>query len=304
MVKNEILVSTIIPTYKREELLERAIVSVLNQTYKNIEVIIVDDNNPDTESRKQTEKLMQKYDGENRIKYIQHDKNKNGSAARNTGIKNANGEFVCFLDDDDWFMPEKIEKQLNYLLKNPSFHGVYCGRYQKNKTISSTCTGDLSQIILLSEFIPGPPTLMLYKNCIESIGGFNESYRRHQDSEMLLRLFEQYKLGSISEPLVEIGENLAENELHGMKLDDLKSDFFRDFGLIIDKISLTNKDFKKVVYSKHYSQVFFDHIQNGYFSLALKVFIRNFANSPVLFLRWVFHRFFSWFYFKIIEVSR
>jgi glycosyltransferase involved in cell wall biosynthesis len=299
MLVNEVLVSVIIPTYKRAELLPRAIGSVLDQTYKNIEVIIVDDNNPDTEFRKQTEQYMLKYSGDPRINYIKHHKNMNGAAARNTGLKHANGEFICFLDDDDWFMPGKIEKQLIYLFNNPSFHGAYCGRSQNNRVITSHCTGDLSKNILLSEFIPGPPTLMLSKYSLESIGGFNESYRRHQDSELLLRFFEKYTIGSVPEPLVVIGENLAENELHGLELERLKEDLLFDFGSVIDKLDSTNKYFKKTVYSRHYSQVFFDHLQNSYYSLALKVFVRNIKIAPIQFMKCLFSRLFSWLRFKI-----
>jgi glycosyltransferase involved in cell wall biosynthesis len=279
--------------------LSRAIDSALNQTYKNIEILVIDDNNPETEFRKQTEELMLNYYNDCRVNYIKHDKNKNGAAARNTGIKHSKGEFICFLDDDDWFLPDKIEKQLNYLLNNPSFQAVYCGRYQNNRIITSNKTGDLSQVILLSDFIPGPQTLMIRKNCLEAIGGFNEWYNRHQDSELLLRFFEKFIIGSIPEPLVEMGENLAENELHGTKLEELKAGLLNEFGSIIDKINSGNKNFKKKVYSRHYSQVFFDHLQNGYYLLAFKIMLTNFRNAPLIFLHNIFSRLFNWIVFKV-----
>ena len=98
----KIKVSVIITTYKRADMLSRAINSVLNQTYKNIEVIVVDDNGNGSEYRLKTEIIMNKYSQIDNLKYIKHKENKNGSAARNTGIREATGDIICFLDDDDW----------------------------------------------------------------------------------------------------------------------------------------------------------------------------------------------------------
>src|SRR5690625_1857772 len=106
------LVSVIIPTYKRPRMLTRALKSVLMQTYKNIEVIIVDDNDENSEYRKQTINFMKEYKSNPIIKYIKHKKNKGGSEARNTGIYKATGKYISFLDDDDEYMPTKIEKQV------------------------------------------------------------------------------------------------------------------------------------------------------------------------------------------------
>ena len=110
-MNNNHLVSVIIPTYKRSDMLPRAIASVLGQTYQNIQVVVVDDNNPDTEWRETTSKKMEAYADDSRVKYVCHEQNMNGSVARNTGIHESDGDIVCFLDDDDWFLPTKIEKQ-------------------------------------------------------------------------------------------------------------------------------------------------------------------------------------------------
>ena len=98
------LVSVIIPTFQRAKYIERAIDSVLNQTYKNFEIIVVDDNDQESEARKEMIKRMDKYSSDSRIIYIKHEKNKNGAAARNTGINVAKGEYITFLDDDDYFL--------------------------------------------------------------------------------------------------------------------------------------------------------------------------------------------------------
>lgn len=106
------LVSVIIPTYARSQYICRAIDSVLNQTYKNIEVIVVDDNGENTENQLATFQTLKSYIDKEQITYITHKTNRNGSAARNTGIFNAKGEYICLLDDDDEFFPEKVEKQV------------------------------------------------------------------------------------------------------------------------------------------------------------------------------------------------
>src|SRR3989338_8677774 len=100
-------VSVIIPTHNRPELLKRAVKSVLNQTYKDLEVIVVDDG-----LEKRADETVNSFN-DSRLKYIQHPEEKGGSAARNTGIKNSSGEFIAFLDDDDEWLPEKLEIQIN-----------------------------------------------------------------------------------------------------------------------------------------------------------------------------------------------
>ncbi|MGN0437495.1 MAG: glycosyltransferase family 2 protein [Lachnospiraceae bacterium] len=114
---NDILVSVVIPTYSRNITLTRAIDSILAQTYKNLEIIVVDDNPPDSEWRISTQKIMQQYADNEMIRYIQNPQNMGGSGARNEGIKAAKGEYIAFLDDDDEYFPEKVEKQLKCFLK-------------------------------------------------------------------------------------------------------------------------------------------------------------------------------------------
>ncbi|QHN50623.1 glycosyltransferase family 2 protein [Geobacillus stearothermophilus] len=112
------LVSVIIPTYGRPNLLLRAINSVLNQSYSNIEIIVVDDNNPGSLERDQTQKLLEKYIQENKIMYIKMDKNVGGALARNKGVEVCSGALICFLDDDDEYLPNKIELQVNKFIES------------------------------------------------------------------------------------------------------------------------------------------------------------------------------------------
>lgn len=118
------IVSVIIPTYKGSSALNRAIDSVLCQSYKEIEIIVVDDNDPTSDERKNTEALMSRYIGDKRIRYIKHQRNSNGAVARNTGITAATGKYIAFLDDDDYYLPNRIEKSVRYLETNRDAVGV------------------------------------------------------------------------------------------------------------------------------------------------------------------------------------
>ena len=110
------LVSVIIPTHGDGHTLQRAVESVLKQTYNNIEIVVVDDNGIDSENHLLTESIMHKYKDNSKIKYVVHQKNLNGAVARNTGEKNSKGLYIALLDDDDVFFEKKIEVQLKELM--------------------------------------------------------------------------------------------------------------------------------------------------------------------------------------------
>ena len=129
------LVSVIIPTYKRSDSLLETINSVLKQTYSAIEIIVVDDNGLGNEFQKATQYKLQNLIDDNKIIYIPHEVNKNGSAARNTGFRVSKGDFINFLDDDDVLMPEKVEKQIKFLENQSSEIGAtYCNSQLKFRT--------------------------------------------------------------------------------------------------------------------------------------------------------------------------
>lgn len=195
------LVSVIIPTYKRPGFLSRAVYSVLNQSYTNVEVIVVDDNNPDTEGRAQTETIMKQYADNPKVRYIKHEHNKNGSAARNTGARNANGQFVAFLDDDDEFLPDKIGCQIKRL---QSLSDDYAVCYSKFALVTENGHQHLStekregnlylQAITQDLMIAAGSNLMVRRDAFEDILGFDESFSRNQDVEFLVRLLKKYKI--------------------------------------------------------------------------------------------------------------
>lgn len=278
-MKEKPLVSVIIPTYKSNETLRRAIDSVLDQKYYPLEVIVVDDNNPDDIYRAATEKIMRSYSSEPKLKYLKHDKNLNGAAARNTGFKASSGQYICFLDDDDIFLENKIHLQVVYLEKNVEFGAAYCYRYQNNKVISYNKIGDLSKEILSLEYTPCTPSLMVRKECFESLNGFNESYARHQDFEFLLRFFKNFKIGVVEVPLIKLGTNDIDNMVHGIKLNQLKSKFLKEFKQSIEEIDKRENGFKEKVYAIHYLNTLRDHIIHHKYFLSIITLILGLYKS-------------------------
>jgi len=203
-MKSSPLVSVIIPTYNREHLLDRAVKSVLNQTYQNFEIIVVDDASTDD-----TEKVIKRFN-DKRIKYIKHKINSGGSAApRNTGIKAAQGNYIAFQDSDDEWLPEKLEKQMKTFEEFPKTKVVYSGfwriengrkEYIPNKNVKKI-EGDLHKELLERNFIT-PQAVIIKKECFDKAGLFEEKLRSYQDWEMWIRVSRKYKFKCINEPLV------------------------------------------------------------------------------------------------------
>lgn len=198
------LVSVIITTYRNEIYLPRAIESVLNQSYSNIELIVVDDNAPDSQARTNTEAVMTRYP---QAVYLKHPENRNGAAARNTGIRAANGQYLAFLDNDDIYFSDHIADCVALLQENPDCNSVVCGVV---KIRGGMCwelipapTGDLYRELLFRETALGTGSnLFVSTAAVRQIGGFDERFRRHQDVEFGLRYFASNKVCSL--PKVQI----------------------------------------------------------------------------------------------------
>ena len=279
-------VSVVIPTYKNRGGLTKSVDSALAQDYKGlVEVIVVDDNDPTCDDRKNTVALMQRYADNPKVIYICHERNKNGAAARNTGIKTSKGDYIAFLDDDDLFLEGKLSKQVAFLDSHIEFDAVYClarrGKYGcSQRVIEGNGTRDI--LMLESNFFT--PSLMFRREALEKINGFDESFRRHQDYELLLRFFTVgYKIGCVPEVLIEIGLNLGENAPSGQKLEELKRYFFSKFNSFILAEDKKTSGFAKQVYAKHYAGVFLSHLKHKKYWMALKILYKYLPKSPSIF---------------------
>lgn len=177
-------VTVIIPTHKGSQYVTSAVESVLNQTYQNIEIIVIDDNGLGTNEQVQTRSRLTEYIDSKRIKYIPHEVNKNGSAARNTGFKNSTGEYICLLDDDDEYYPDKVEREATALDQLSDEWGlVFCSGEGSKKAKS----GEILFDVLIHSVVIGSNSFMVRREIWEKLNGFDESFRRHQDYEFTAR---------------------------------------------------------------------------------------------------------------------
>ena len=235
MQKDKPLVSVVIPTYKRPNKLSRAIDSVLNQTYPNVEIIVIDDNDPDTEGRMQTEHIMEAYISNSRVIYIRHDRNKNGAAARNTGAKFSKAKYIALLDDDDEFLPRKIESQVEKLENLSSEWGAcYSMAYMKkpNKAyieLQENREGYLYLKALTRELTILAGSNLLVRKCVwDEVGGFNETFKRNQDIEFTTRILKKYKLAYSPEPGLIVYIHSDQLNVKVLDVDNQYYNLFRD----------------------------------------------------------------------------
>lgn len=246
------LVSVIIPTYGRPKNLSRAIKSVLAQTYENIEIIVVDDNNPRTDARIETEKEMQQFESNSNVQYIQHECNKNGSAARNTGWRASKGDYIAFLDDDDEFLPKKVAVQVECMDALDDSWGACYTSYHVLKSGGETeYSGENRQgnlymnALMRTLYIMGGSNLLVRRKVVEEINGFDESFRRNQDLEFLVRILEKYKLAFVRDDSLCIHMEVRDIRRTFDEIDAIALNYLKVFS---DRINaLTTKDRKKVI---------------------------------------------------------
>lgn len=193
-------VSVIIPTYNRAQLLVKALQSVLNQTYQNFEILIIDDNSSDN-----TSEIINNFK-DDRIKYFQLSKNQGAPAARNNGIKNAIGELIAFLDSDDQWLETKLEKQIELFNKDKNIGLVYTGIKTINNNFPIITLpqkrGDLSKAILIKNHVGTTSSVMVKKDLIDEVGGFDLTFTSCQDWDLFIRLSQKCEFDFVEEPLV------------------------------------------------------------------------------------------------------
>ena len=203
-------VSVIIPYYNDEQFIDEAILSVINQTYQDWEIVVVDDG-----SNNDARRLIQKYPG--RILYF-HQENRGAGAARNLGVSKAHGKWLAFLDADDVWYPHKLDVQLKHASRHPEADFIYADmdtideksqiigerfltvkrRRKKRKPLS------LRSLVFQGRPFPYPSTVLVKKKCFLKAGGFNALFRGnyHEDFECFARIAQTSSLQFISESLV------------------------------------------------------------------------------------------------------
>lgn len=199
MTDKKPLVSIVIPTYKRPELLRRALKSALNQTYPNVEVIVINDS-----PKSNLESMKKEFQS---VSFYENSENMGGCYTRNRGIEESDGEYVNFLDDDDEIFPNKISLQIKKFrdsrVENLGIVTAHVEDNRSGKKIIKTnrVRGNRYRKLLSGYAISGIETMLIKKKCLIDVGGFDENLQSSQEYDLMIRLAERYQMDYVDEIL-------------------------------------------------------------------------------------------------------
>lgn len=204
-LENTPFFSVVVPTYKRPRLLKAAVESILNQTYNNYEVIIIDDDN----SNNEVEKIVKSFK-DDRIKLYKNKLNQGGGGARNTGIKYAKGKWIAFLDDDDCFLPNKLDLFYNSIrCLDDQIAILYSGyisyNFESRKEIKRYYPikkGEIYYDLLYKNYLGGFSAVVIRRDVLIEVNGLDENLESRQDLDLYVRITKNYKVDYIDDCLV------------------------------------------------------------------------------------------------------
>ena len=205
---DEKYVSIILPTYNREHSISRSVESILRQTYPHLELLVIDDASED-----RTEEIVADFAAsDERVHYFRQPHNSGVAAARNEGIRRAKYAYVAFQDSDDIWGADKLEKQMRVFEHRPDVGMVYCafeGTKQDGTTVripdrsmpEENLQGNLYKLLLQRNVIDAP-TVVIRKECLDKVGGFDETLTCLEDWELFLRIAKEYEIGYAADALL------------------------------------------------------------------------------------------------------
>ena len=240
------LVTAVITTCKRDSITVcRAVESVIHQTYANIEIIVVDDSPEEYTGRDDVENAVMALQANTKmpILYVRHDVCKGACAARNTGLNRANGEFIGFLDDDDEWLPEKVEEMLKKF-ESERTALVYCSYEEINDVTGESriitrreyAKDEVFDRIVRENFIGSTSFPLLRKSSLQDIGGFDEQMKSAQDADVWVRIAKKYEVAFVDRVLVryhlhgseQISKNVK-NKIQGLeRLNEKNAQYLED----------------------------------------------------------------------------
>lgn len=195
-------VSVVMTVYNEEDWIRRSVISVLNQTYEDFELVIVNDGSTD-----RTREILESEFSDRRIKIFNRE-NRSRVKALNQAVNVSMGEYIAILDADDYCLPERLKKQVEFLDRNPSVGIVGTAYYRydeirKEKCIRRYPTEDEQIRKEMAKYIPmAHSSVMMRKSCLEKTGHYNEQFDTLQDMELFIRIAKKYKLSNLREPLM------------------------------------------------------------------------------------------------------
>jgi glycosyltransferase involved in cell wall biosynthesis len=261
----------------------------LSQTYPHIEIIVVDDNHPDTEYRSKTERQMLRYKENDNVVYLKNGKNLGGALARNKGIEHATGDYITFLDDDDIYLPDKVHIQLAKMQRENldlCFMDVRIHNtldklvdYREHSYVRNTSNEELLRQHLVHNLTP-TATYMFQTRKLRDIGGFDDVQVGQEFVLMLKSIERGLKIGYIPEAhviqYVHNGERISVGQVKLDKEIDLyrlKKTYF---------MRLTHGQ-RKFVTFRHYVVMAIAAKRSRRFDIFIKHIFLSFVNSPAIF---------------------
>ncbi|MFC5465585.1 glycosyltransferase family 2 protein [Lederbergia graminis] len=280
-------VSIIVPTYKRSDFLIRAIDSLLNQNYNNIEIVVVDDNGNNSRYRYETEQKMEKFKNNRSVIFIKNKRNMGGALARNEGISRASGDYITFLDDDDIYLPEKVSLQLEFMIKNDldlSFTNVSIYNinnklidFREHPYVKDFSKQELLIKHLMHHLTP-TGTYMFKKEAINKIGRFDDVQVGQEFMLMLKAIEQDLKIGylPVSKVIqyvhpgerISVGQNKLNKEI---ELFNLKKKYFK---------YLTFRQ-RQYIKFRHHAVMLVVGIRSGKYYVTIEHLLKAIITSPV-----------------------
>ena len=279
-------VSVIVPTYKRNNYICRAIDSILCQDYPDIEIVVVDDNGKGQPDQIETERILSDYITEKKIKYVCNEHNMGGALARNHGIEVSVGEYITFLDDDDEYLQGKISIQVKAIETNNWDLCVMDGETYNNEgrclshKIQPIESGMSQEDILkahITKHITGTNVFMYRKDALLRIGMFDQISAGQEFILMLKSITNGLKIGCIHEVYVHFhmdGQERISTRLNKIKGLNLVYDEKRKY------FHLLSKDEKAYIKAKHHGTLFYMYYINKKYGRAGIEAMKAFFSSP------------------------
>jgi len=282
-------VSIIIPTYNGAKYLPQAVESILAQTYDQYEIVIIDDGSTD-QTKDIVSDFIDSYPG--KIRYIYQD-NAGVSVARNTGIQNSKGRYIAFLDSDDQWLSQHLEKSVMAIESQPStglVHSNLTRVTESGKTIETPVknekyvSGKIFEPLFLRKGNIACSTVLFKKECCEKVGYFDEQLTRLgcEDREMWLRIAQQYEIYYIDEVLVHY-------RVHETNFSRDHERMFKARCYVIDKFCSngTNHRLRKLALARIYRDMGDEFLLLNNFDEAKKWYTKSIAFAPLTFWPWV-----------------
>ncbi len=262
------LISVVIPTYNRGDLITNALDSVYAQSYRPLEVVVVDDGSTDVTESIVAEWKIGKNNGDDFImKYIRQE-NSGGNAARNRGIKESTASVIAFLDSDDLWLPDKLARQMDVLVSDSNIGAVYCGvRHVAldtgeiiepvNRNYSS---GNILSEMLVHDVTSPTSTYIVKREVFDKVGLFDENLQARQDWDMWIRIASKYNIGVVPDALVDYREHTGvRTATNPQKEIDAYQNIMKKYSALRKQLPLYIRQRAKASFYRRMGRVYFHH---------------------------------------------